>query len=350
MRKTIWILILISLLLAVLMGMISVDTMHQQSNTYNTHQNLWSEPSAWLDRFISSEKYQRSIDDIKPSSAKLLISPDYSRHIWKETVERSKDFLYIWMYNISHRDSATVIKNQAKKGVSVKVILEDDKYGEDIDQEPRGWWIQVKNDKELKTNFIHAKVLVSDDYYMIQTANLTQSAFHNQREYYIIGHDKEILDNLKDLFRLDWNGNRIHHSDIHPNIIFCPTNCRDKVTKLLLWAKESIYIQNQYIEDKEIIWILQSQTETGIDVKINLPDDEKENSQDLPFIESIRFLNTPRIHAKAILIDKKYLVISSINFSQNSLDNNREIGIIVTDNESINTFLWQFNDDWNSSY
>lgn len=228
------------------------------------------------------------------------------------------------------------------------MIIEDNKYGPDQEQEPRGWWIQTKNDQKLHTNFVHAKTLISQDFYIIQTANLTYSAFHNQREYFVIGTNSEINQNLKDLFRLDWDGHRIHSKDIHPNIVFCPTDCRHKITTLLSSAKESIYIQNQYIDDEEIIWILQDQYNAWIDLKVNLPLDEKDGH----FTNSdyIKYLKSPRIHAKAMLIDKKYLLISSINFSQNSLDNNREIGIILTDSNSINNFLKQFDTDWSHSY
>jgi cardiolipin synthase len=249
------------------------------------------------------------------------------------------------MYNITHRDSRVVIKTLAKEWVQVKMIVEDDKYGPDEEEDPWGRGIQVRNDAKMHTNFIHAKTLVSDNFYVIQTANLTYGGFNDQREYYVIGNDPYILNNLKLLFEKDRRGEEIRPEDIHPNLIVCPIDCREKITWLLRWAKESIYVENQYLEDPEIIDILYSQKH--LDLKMIFPKDEDNVKIDIWWLQwNIRLLTTPRIHAKAILIDHKYLVISSINFSTNSLDNNREIGIVLTNKEAINKFLNTFEQDW----
>jgi len=109
-------------------------------------------------------------------------------------------------------------------------------------------------------------------------------------------------------------------------------------------AKKSVYIENQYLQDPEVISILQSQR--NLDLKIILPKNEKSRI-DAPGLEdATRVITKPYIHAKAILIDEQYLIISSINFSTNSLDNNRELGIIITNQEAIQAYLHQFHEDW----
>jgi phosphatidylserine/phosphatidylglycerophosphate/cardiolipin synthase-like enzyme len=40
-------------------------------------------------------------------------------------------------------------------------------------------------------------------------------------------------------------------------------------------------------------------------------------------------------HDKMVIVDNQKMLIGSMNFSQNALDNNREIGIIVTDQKFI---------------
>jgi phosphatidylserine/phosphatidylglycerophosphate/cardiolipin synthase-like enzyme len=47
-----------------------------------------------------------------------------------------------------------------------------------------------------------------------------------------------------------------------------------------------------------------------------------------------------------ILIDGKYLLLGSMNLSDNSLDNNREIWIMLLDPGLIQTFLSGFWEDW----
>lgn len=259
------------------------------------------------------------------------------------------DELFIRLYNITDQNSISLLKDRARAWTKIKMILENDKFWPDEQQEPRGWGIQVRNDAKLHTNFVHAKTFVSSGFFIIQTANLTHSAWNKQREYYVVGHDPQIISNLQMLFMKDREGHDIDMKDIHPNLVFCGIDCRYKITELLQSAQSSIRIQNQYIEDKEIIWILSDKINQGIDVKITLPEGEDEKAKDLPFDQELRFLTKPRIHAKALLIDEKYFLVSSINLSTNSLDNNREIGIIITDPTSIGTFIKQFNEDRNHS-
>ena len=57
----------------------------------------------------------------------------------------------------------------------------------------------------------------------------------------------------------------------------------------------------------------------------------------------------PYVHAKMILVDETYLIVSSINLSANSMDENREIGIILIDAALIRKFHDWFERDWQKS-
>jgi phosphatidylserine/phosphatidylglycerophosphate/cardiolipin synthase-like enzyme len=57
-------------------------------------------------------------------------------------------------------------------------------------------------------------------------------------------------------------------------------------------------------------------------------------------------MKKPYIHSKAFLVDERWLLIGSMNMSTNSLDKNREVGIILIDQSQISSFLQQFNTDW----
>jgi phosphatidylserine/phosphatidylglycerophosphate/cardiolipin synthase-like enzyme len=47
-----------------------------------------------------------------------------------------------------------------------------------------------------------------------------------------------------------------------------------------------------------------------------------------------------------ILVDGKYLLLGSMNLSDNSLDNNREIWILLLDQFLIQRFIDGFWEDW----
>jgi phosphatidylserine/phosphatidylglycerophosphate/cardiolipin synthase-like enzyme len=57
-------------------------------------------------------------------------------------------------------------------------------------------------------------------------------------------------------------------------------------------------------------------------------------------------VDKPEIHAKSILIDEKYLYIWSVNFSSYSMDQNREIWLILKNEDIIRQFITIFNNDF----
>ena len=108
----------------------------------------------------------------------------------------------------------------------------------------------------MDTHYVHSKFMLNETSFWIQTANLTKSSFESSREYFFYSKDKEIHDSLEVLFDADWNGEVLLSKELHPNLVVCPLNCRDKIKALLENAEISIKIQTQYILDDEILNIL----------------------------------------------------------------------------------------------
>ena len=105
----------------------------------------------------------------------------------------------------------------------------------------------------MKTSYVHAKFALIDSGFLIQTSNLTHSAFASNREYFFYSQHTGVYQSLATIFDKDWKGEQINFSDIHPNILICPINCRAVLENLIESAKSSIIIQNQYIEDPRLL-------------------------------------------------------------------------------------------------
>ena len=60
----------------------------------------------------------------------------------------------------------------------------------------------------------------------------------------------------------------------------------------------------------------------------------------------------PRLymHAKIIVVDGRRAFVGSENISAQSLDQNRELGIIVADSSVLSTLQQTFLQDWSDSY
>lgn len=95
-------------------------------------------------------------------------------------------------------------------------------------------------------------------------------------------------------------------------------------------AQKSIRISAQYVTDQRIIAMLDKKQLLDLRIRSN---DTVDNYplRDLLGPKVVNLQKTPYSHDKMLIIDGKYLMIGSMNFSDNALDSNREIGIILTD-------------------
>ena len=291
---------------------------------------------------------------IVATSGDLWVSPFGTEQKLLQFLGNTSDILYIQTYDFTHKTIRSLLKKLAQGWTDVRIMMENkkyqqyqDTYKQIVDYFAHVLGVQIQSDKNLWTSYLHTKLNLTDDGYSIQTANLTKSAFTN-REYFFVGHDPAIHDNLLRLFLQDWNAEPIVPADIHPNLLVCPINCRQVIESLLSNAQISIQMETQYVVDARILAILQAKKNLAIKVVVANVDTNDEFLY--AFGPSIgKYLPKPYVHAKAILVDDRYLMIGSVNLSANSMDENRELGIITTDRKVIETYKKQFVRDWEDS-
>ncbi len=257
-------------------------------------------------------------------------------------------------YDFTENTVKTLFKQLAKSGVQIHIILENQKfqqYQNTFKIVQQGFTglstIQMKSDKQMKTEYMHAKVNLIDDTFIIQTANLNHSSFTSNREDFFQSSHSWVRTSLHNIFLKDREGKPLTMKDIHPNLVICNINCRGVIQQLLASATQSIIIQTQYIVDPEILQILQSKSQLP-EFKLLVADvTSNDNLLTLFDSEHARKFQQYYNHTKMILIDHKILLLGSMNLSAESLDKNREIWILLTEPTIISQFTWQFTKDWN---
>jgi cardiolipin synthase A/B len=289
-----------------------------------------------------------NLSQIQNITGKIFVSPTDIGFIL-DIFGKAKTTLYLQTYEFTEKRIRALFKQLLENGVDIKLIMEDKKYQQFKNtfkeiQNLFSWYnnFQIKNDKQMKTTYVHAKFALIDSGFLIQTANLTHSTFTTNREYFFYSHHSGVYQSLATIFDKDWKGETIRYSDIHPNLLVCPINCRAVLENLIESAKSSIVIENQYIEDPSLLWLLGEKIKTlwEKNLHIQLPDTDKNKLLQQQWWKTIvKLIKKPYIHAKMMLIDNQILYLWSINFSANSMDNNREIWILLTDKKNINQFL-----------
>jgi phosphatidylserine/phosphatidylglycerophosphate/cardiolipin synthase-like enzyme len=240
------------------------------------------------------------------------------------------------------------------KWLDVKVILEKNPYQSN--------WINDSTYDFLLKNHInivwsnlenyalnHSKFIIIDDEIILASWNFTNSTFNSNRDIFLFIRDREILSLFEKVFNFDFKW--IKTSPYSNFLVISPDYSRNKIEKMIFWAKDSINMYFPYIDDENLESILLNKATNW--VKIRLITDKLSLKQDLEKMEKlkkswieIKALKRYTEHWKAILIDEKYLYIWSENFSTNSLDKNRETWILLKNTEIIKSFRDLFEKDF----
>ncbi|GAC1660644.1 MAG: hypothetical protein PVS3B1_36070 [Ktedonobacteraceae bacterium] len=224
----------------------------------------------------------------------------------------------------------------------------------------------------------HAKfMLIDGSIAYIMTANFTKAALGGSsdlanREYIISDTNLQDVQMLRALFTADQQGNP-PPAQTTPNLVVTDINAHTTLRALLDSAQQSIYIQVESIADPntgghwaqsysiEGALLKAIQAPRGIqDIKIMLPPlpgtnttmltvDNNAAINDLqagaPFI-AITTNAQYYMHAKLILIDQRIAFIGSQNLTRESLNYNREVGIIIKNADIVKTLSTTFMYDW----
>jgi len=92
-------------------------------------------------------------------------------------------------------------------------------------------------------NFVHTKLLLIDDTYIVTTGNLSYASFKYNREMYVIGKNISDLQTLEQIFSADFSSQEIMKSAT--NLVISPIDSRAKIETLLRSASKEILVYAQ---------------------------------------------------------------------------------------------------------
>ena len=258
----------------------------------------------------------------------------------------------IQTYELTEKRVKSWIKQKAQSWIHFRIMLENSKYHQfqntfkKLQNERSGLQnIKLISDEHLPTTYLHSKITLAQSGFRIQSSNLTHSTFANNREHLFRSQDPQVLSSLKTLFQKDFSWDSLLATHLHPNLVVCNINCRAIITDLLSSAKKSITIQNQYLTDHQLFDIIAKKSKS---LTFRAIFSDTDNNKKLPkyfWTSQVRLLKKPYVHTKMILIDDEILLLGSMNLSANSLDNNREIWILLLDPALITQFKNEFAQD-----
>lgn len=319
---------------------------------YNFHKNKIEITKA--EENFQKEAKSFKIEDIKKvENIDIIATPN--KELLKEIVniiDNAKNYVYVEVYMLTESRIKEAILRAKKRWVDIQVILEKDPYlayniNNKTFDEFQKEWINIiwSNQKNYTLN--HSKIILVDGLSIISTGNLTYSSFTQNRDIYVFTKDQNIHKSLLEVFKLDYSW--IKKWVLYENLVLSPQNSRDKIEKLFGVATKEIKIYIPYFDDE---WMLEKlislKKEKNLEIIAIIPKTAVDDENTRKLIKAwLEIYQIPKytMHSKAILVDDMYLWIWSTNFSEYSLNQNREIGILLKEEKVIEKFKGIFEED-----
>ncbi|MGZ3797801.1 MAG: phospholipase D-like domain-containing protein [Pseudobdellovibrionaceae bacterium] len=310
--------------------------------------------------------------DFSISSETLTITPQDRHEPILEAIETAQKTLDIVNFHLSDMEVVRALIEASQRGVQVRIILDSSILSKNIKaqniaDELKKSDVQVKPSSN-KFSITHEKTLVIDNKLaFITTINLVTTSA-STRDFGLITQDPDVIAEINSVFNADWS-NADSNGDFTPSLsqsrlVWSPINSTQKLKELIQSAQSTIDLDVENFGDKEIQDALIARAIAGVQIRTLTPgcipgDNPLRNRQYLEAMGASGIQNRvmaaisdsvhPYMHAKMIIVDNKTFYIGSENFSYNSLEKARELGII-TDNNELSTQLENvFAQDWQES-
>ncbi|MEY9871145.1 phosphatidylserine/phosphatidylglycerophosphate/cardiolipin synthase-like enzyme [Streptacidiphilus sp. MAP12-33] len=261
------------------------------------------------------------------------------------------------MYELSDTTAVNDLIARKKAGVTVRVILDHKETSTNSSA-----YTALKNAgvgvvySSTSYVYTHQKTITVDGATsLVLTGNLTAKYYPTSRDYGVFDHDANDVAAIEKVFNADYA-----HTSVTPgdgdNLLWSPTDSRSRLLSVINGATKTLDVEEEEFSDPTIVNAIAARASAGVRVRVVLETPGSYSSEVaqidnaggtvVGYSSSTGFY----IHAKAIVADyglaTAKVEAGSMNITTNSLDNNRELGIILTDSGVASTVETAFASDY----
>ncbi len=297
------------------------------------------------------------------SRVQVFVEPEAGEAPILHAIEAASTSVWVEVYILSDRSVVRALEDAAGRRVDVRVLLEPHPFGEgDVTaartiQELNAAGVQARQ-SDPEYHYTHEKALVIDHATAyILTSNLSKSGLGGtssgaNREYGVIDTNRDDVAAIEGIFMADW-GRSLWNGTADGRLVVSPINARAQLDGLIAIARTSLLVEDEEMYDRQSEDGLIAAARRGVEVEVVLPSSTLGSGGSGPDVAyltrggvRVRSLVEPYMHAKLLIVDHSLAFTGSENFSATSLDENRELGIVVADGPAVATFNHTFDQDW----
>ncbi|MDX2152781.1 MAG: phospholipase D-like domain-containing protein [Bryobacteraceae bacterium] len=260
---------------------------------------------------------------------RIIIKPRKRRDAVVQLIRSARTTLLLSIFRCDDLEVLQALGEAAARGVRVEVLVTSRAKGWGKRLAPLAACLQymgvsVHRFPKAVPKY-HAKYIIADrQTALIGTTNLTRKCFRRTRDFLFQTSDPQLVASVLALFESDLYGEP--PAPLNPRLIVAPDGARERIEELLLGARRSIRIMDHKLSDPRILRILRQRQSEGIAIEVQQADPSGEL--------------TP--HGRLLVIDSAVAVLGSLALSEKSLNERRELAVLIRQPELVAKLERQF--------
>ena len=288
----------------------------------------------------------------------LVVEPGAGFSSVYNLINGAKHSIDVTMYEFSDTTAEHDLAAAAKRGVHVHVILDRREQSENSAAYSYFGSHAVKVTwSSPKYRYTHQKTLVVDgSEAVIMTANLTSQYYATSRDFLVVDTNRADVAAITAVFNADFTHTAVRPGD-GSDLVWSPTDSEGKLLGLINGATSSLRIYSEEMGDKTVENALIRAAKRGVDVQVCGENESGEYDSAYSRLARagihISYYSSPTgfyIHGKVIEADygtaHAKVFIGSENFSNTSLNDNRELGLIISSHAVMSAIAGTFASDF----
>lgn len=295
----------------------------------------------------------------------VFVEPADGRAAILNTINGAQKTITLTIYQLDDPEIVAALAAAQSRGVSVRIIYNNASFAAQNVTNPNNYAIanltplgvQMRPGWPVYT-LTHQKTLTADNSVaLVMTLNLDPTFFTTTRDFGIRTTDPAEVQEIEQVFEADWNYQNV--TPTQASLVWSPVNSREKIVGLINNADSSLEIYIDSITDPQVIGAIGNASKRGVAVRVLAADNPGSSGTNVnaPALAALnasgaqaKSIASPYIHTKVAVADygtsRQVAYVGSAYFVEESLDQSRNLGILVTEQPILDRIETEFNKDW----
>ncbi len=291
-------------------------------------------------------------------SGPLIVEPGAGFSPVYQLINGARHSIDVTMYEFSDPTAEHDLAAAARRGVRVHVILDQRKQS--VNSAAYSYFgshaVEVTWSAP-RYRYTHQKIVIIDgSEAVIMTANLTSQYYATSRDFLVVDTNRADVAAITAVFNADFTQTAVRPGD-GSDLVWSPTDSGGKLLGLINGARSSLRVYSEEMADTTVENALIRAARRGVDVQVCGENESGEYDRAYSRLARagirISYYGSPTgfyIHGKVIEADygtaHAKIFIGSENFSSTSLNDNRELGLIVSNRAVMSAIASTFASDF----